>query len=568
MVSGSPKALSENLILYSSPFFENTAKVVVPSAIAPMGKIVLNLGSPRPDAGLVSRDLLDGAGNFAANATATKVAYPVDPATQTTATDNQLIRLQDGSLLALKNGYTWNDVSPRPEWFDTVDIRYGINPDGTNVLSKRARNALYLFRSTDAGQNWELWSIIDPAVVANGKYGWPGPYKKPDGSFGYSVGGFDRTEMYQDPWRGDIYVSGKGGGGPIRLHGKKHEYHAGVIFRSKDNGRNWETYYELDDPPPGNHKWGFPMTSTPNHRLVVFSVEGQPGSYQPTLHYVEKGVMSEGKTIIAKDHGAELKYEAGAGLDDIRGYPLCIAPNHSYGTRSSVWVAYPALNASKMQTYAVSTVTFGGVSEPNIILVANVAAEDPKKTSATMGAFIYDDRVDPDDQNTDLSCTLFYWLEAQPKTSTDSQKNNLLVRYQIFHSGQSLPPGYLSVANGTKRYFTRTGIGDYFSGGYFWLEGQLNFMAQWNEPDGIKANIVSLTPFVQINLIYDDFLKRLQTLPHPPPREVLRKQIDVLVRGLSIARRRAVLANLERVQAYVEAVAAELKKQDWAEDVR
>ncbi len=262
-MSSSPKALSENLILYTSSFFENTSKVIVPSTAKAKGKIVVSLGSPRPEACLVSRDLLDPAGNFAVNAPASEVGYPLDPATQINATDNQIIRLEDGSLLAAKNGYTWSDVSPQPEWFDTGNFQYG-----QNLFSGRARNAVYLFRSTDAGQSWVLWSMIDAAVAADGKYGWPQPNKGPTG---FGIGGFDRCQLYQDPWSGDIYVSGHGDGGPYTLKSKTTNNHAGVIFRSQDNGKTWDTFHQFDDP--GKRRWEFAMTSTLNHRLILLSVE-------------------------------------------------------------------------------------------------------------------------------------------------------------------------------------------------------------------------------------------------------------------------------------------------------
>jgi hypothetical protein len=529
-MSQQPKVLKDNLILYTSPFFENTAKVVVPSIIAPMGKIVLNLGEPRPDAGLVARDLLDGAGNFAANATANKVTYPLDPATQTNATDNQIIRLQDGSLLASKNGYTWSDVTPAPEWFGTV-----INFEWDTVASGQGRNAVYLFRSMDAGQSWKLWSMIDAAVAADGKYGWPQPNNSPTG---FGIGGFDRTELYQDPWSGDIYVSGHGDGGPYTLNGKTTENHAGVIFRSTDNGQKWDSFHVFDGSPP------YLMTSTPDHRLIVFHIRNDV----PTLYYTENGVMSTGKDVTASDGKNLLPCKEDSEVSDIAGglHP-CLARFGKYGSWDRVWIAYPSLNASGRQTYVVATVTFGGTAEPKVELIAKVTAENPKTTSATMGAFVYDDMVDPDNQNTDPSCTLFYWVEAKPSTNTDQDKNNLLVRYQVFHSGQSFPAGYLSVSNGAKRYFGRGGIGDYFSGGYFWMGNELNFLAQWREPDGIKANIASLPPFPIISF-YKEFIN-LSIEPYPDPKR--RELIDAGLRGMSIAQRRGLVTRLNLIQSYV-----------------
>ena len=143
---------------------------------------VVQLGQPRSTAGLVSRDLLDGSSNFATTAAAAKVPYPIDTTSQVLGTDNQLIRLQDGSLLASKNGYVWSDLSPKPPWFDTTNITVG------GVTTGRARNAVFVFHSTNGGASWTLHSYIDSAVVEGGKYGWPQPGDA--GTFG--VGGFDR----------------------------------------------------------------------------------------------------------------------------------------------------------------------------------------------------------------------------------------------------------------------------------------------------------------------------------------------------------------------------------------
>jgi hypothetical protein len=527
-----PKVLKDDLILYNSPFFENTAKVLPPSGVAPKGKVVLNLGQPRDQAGLVARDLLDASGDFAESAPAKKVPYPLDSATQINATDNQVIRLQDGSLLASKNGYTWSDVTPRPDWFDTGSFQYG-----TTLFSPRARNAVYLFRSTDGGESWELWSMIDSAVAAEGKYGWPQPNKGPTG---FGIGGFDRTELYQDPWTGAIFVSGHGDGGPYTLNGKMTENHAGVIFRSMDNGKTWDAYQTLDGAPP------FSMTSTADHRLIVFHVRNNV----PTLYYREEGVMSGPKDVTASEGNTALTWGEDAELGDIAGgLHQCLARVGKYGNWDRVWIAYPSLNASGRQTYAVASVTFGGTAEPKVELIANVAAENPKTTSATMGSFVYDDLVDPDNQNTDPSCVLFYWVEAQPSTSTDPDKSKLLARYQIFHSGQPFPAGYLSVQNGSKRYFGRTGIGDYFSGGYFWMNDELNFLAQWKEPDGIKGNIVSLPPATPFTIeIYREWLE-LIILPYPDPK--LRELVEASSRGFSIAQRRGFVRRLSRVQEYV-----------------
>jgi hypothetical protein len=556
-MSQQPTALSENLILYGSPYFENTAKVVLPGPQAANGNIVLNLGSPRPDAGLVSRELLDATGAFAVNTAATKFAYPLDAATQLNGTDNQIIRLQDGSLLASKNGYTWADLNPQPAWFGAVNIPYG-----NNLLSSRMRNAVYLFQSTDGGASWKPWSMIDAAAVAGGKYAWPQP--STGSSTGWWVGGIDRTELYQDPWSGDIYVSGHGDGGPLTLNNVLTENHAGVIFRTQDGGKTWPTYHTFSE---ANSSRPYMMTSTLNHRLIVFNITNNI----PTLYYSEKGKLSAGHPIIAEQNGQPLTHGTDGNQEDVGRSTPCITRISSYGDADLVWVAYPSLNAAGRQIYVIAQVGIGGSASPSVKLVATVAAEDATATSAVMGAFVSDDLVDPGDTNT-TPCALFYWVDSPPSTSPD--KNKLLARYQIIYYGGAFPPGYLSVTGGGRRYFSRLGIGHYFSGGYFWFNNRLNFLTQWTEPDGIKANVVSLPPFpyieqtqawydryfeVYLNPLWlllsaDAFLQL--TSSDPPPDAVLRRQTELSLKRLSIAQRRAALARLEGLRRYLRAVPA------------
>ena len=552
-MNGTPKVLSDNLILYTSSYFENTAKVILPSAALPKGKVVVHLGQPRESAGFVSRDLLDAADNFALSAPSAKFPYPLDAASQVNATDNQLIRLQDGSLLASKNGYIWSDLSPKPAWFDTTSIAVG------GVTTGRARNAVFIFRSTDGGASWILLSYIDSAVVASGKFGWPQPGGTP-GTFG--VGGFDRTELYQDPWTGDIFVSGHGDGGPYTIGSKTTDNHAGAIFRSQDNGLTWKTFHVFEDS--ANQTKGaapYEMTSTPDHALIVFHIE----SSQPTLYFVENGTMSTAKTVVASDGSDALDFGTAPNEDDIRGSQPCVARIGKSGAKDSVWIAYPSLNASGHQVYVVAVVTFGGSSAPIVDLVTKVGAEKPKQASAIMGAFVQDDLEDPGD-GMQIPCALFYWIDAPPKTDP-AATNKLMARYQVFYSGGAFPAGYLSVSNGAKRTFSRVGIGDYFSGGYFWINNQLNFLCQWNESDGIKANIVSLPPIPKrrdfneaaidpLALILSNQVYVLLTLPDPPPPGVLREQIAARLSQLSIAQRSDVVANLKRVLAYVKAISS------------
>ena len=186
--------------IYTSAMFENTVQVVTPHRDCPNGRIILHTGSDRSTCGFVLRDLFDNSGAILTTAAAPPaMAYPFEP-DQTNATDNQIIRLQDGTLLASKNGYIFSDLPQRPQWFDRFDIVFeGRSGEQT---SQRARNAVFIFHSSDRGLTWKLRSKIDAAKVAGGEYGWPQfKWKKDDGLVHIGIGGFDRTELYQDPCR-------------------------------------------------------------------------------------------------------------------------------------------------------------------------------------------------------------------------------------------------------------------------------------------------------------------------------------------------------------------------------
>nr|HEX4316545.1 hypothetical protein [Kofleriaceae bacterium] len=530
-----PKVLSENLVLYPGTYFENTCKVVAPTSAMPRGRVVLNIGQPRSVAGLVYRDLLDASSNLASAALGTRVPYPIDPATQFNATDNQIIRLQDGSLLALKNGYTTADVSPPPPWFNTGSFQYG-----TSVFSGQARNCVFLFGSTDAGSTWTLRSVIDSAVVEGGKYGWPQPNEGPTG---FGIGGFDRTELYQDPYSGHIYVSGHGDAGPYTVGGVTTENHAGVIFRSTDNAHTFSTFHVFAS------EWNYApyeMTSTPDHPLIVIEIKGSP-----LLYYVENGVMSAGVDVTASDGGTALPAGLDAGVDDIRGTPVCIARIGAQPSgRDAVWIAYPTVNSHGRTEYVIATVTFGGTATPEVFLVTKVAAADPVNASAMMGSFVQNDHADAATVEP-VANALFTWVDAPIQTAPDP--NALATRCKLFVAdGTTFPSAYLSVHDGAKRTFSRLGMGDYFSGGFVWLNDMLTYFVQWPESGQIVANVVTWLPppsrrdvnglaIDPLYLILSNEIYVLLTLPDPPPLEAMVAELAPRLARLSLAQRRAVL---------------------------
>lgn len=492
--------LKDNFLLAPSYYFENTAKAVPPNEIQACfttGKAILCTGQPRPGK-IYSRNLYDIDGNFDLNAVPVPLDYPVSNQYKL-STDIQLIRLKDGSLMAIKACATWTELQPKPYWWEN---RPG-GPNGT-------RGARCLWRSTDCGESWELYSIIDPAIVANGQYGWPSQ-TDPEMNAGY-----DRHEIYQDPWTGFIYVSLRARSWEFTetvsiptlpsvqiLHPK---FDRGVIFHSMDNGKTWKLFHEFSDA------WApYVMTSTPDGRFFVFHIKGS----SPILHYTTAPLVPYLEEIVdplSVDPAQKTMAEFEIFYTDANGKKYLAAHDtNAHQTRkppinhpaiarisidkesSKVRLAYHTLNKYGRQVTAIVNVEVSDYFAPIVTPVAIVEASDPKNYSVVYGTFIQQDFANTDRVDVN-NHTVFYWIES----SIDPNPVKLSAKYKVFRSEKGTSEnGFLSVENGNPRYWDKNWrIGDYMAGGFFWRPKmkELHFLVQWAEPDGVKGNIVAIKP--------------------------------------------------------------------------
>src|SRR5215470_1072792 len=140
--------LPNSLVIDHSPHFENTVKVVPPNNLLTRGQIVVSLGS---EAFILRRPLLDDHGNADTTTSSTKeMLLPIDSTTtKALGTDNQIVRLKDGALLALRAGAIWDNISPStPAWFSETVTCFSEH--------KGQRGCEFLFYSKDGGDNWQL----------------------------------------------------------------------------------------------------------------------------------------------------------------------------------------------------------------------------------------------------------------------------------------------------------------------------------------------------------------------------------------------------------------------------
>ncbi|MEQ1827133.1 MAG: sialidase family protein [Pirellula sp.] len=457
-------------------YFENTAQVIGPERRTfPRGRVVVSTGQFGTGPAAWVRDLMDGNGQFDASSLSTRWNFPIT-ARDELGTDNALLKLRDGSLLAIRNGVTWRPLAPKPAWWDHVNV---------GTYAKGARVGAFVFRSTDGGEHWQEQTIIDPANFDGGRYAVPRPLTN-------CFGGWDRIEGYADPWNGHVYLSCNAAGGPVVDYSTgavvEPETHTHYVFKSTDNGETWQSILKFDAATP------IVMTSTPNGRFYVFSVMevGTPPNnhYQPTLFYSLNGPMfSSGKPVYYQVDGGVTSIPVLVGADPMYSHFVYKATNSisrisTDTTSSRVRLTYPWVNANGRTAIAVINVEVpNDFAAPVVLPVAMFQAID-SSCSVLASSFI-----DPDATgavNWKSNTAMLYWIEG----STDVAKESY-VRYCVFHgeSGYSPP----AIIGGPSKPTVSSGHYTY-GGSYTHSDGSLNFLPLWVEAGGIRANLVTVPP--------------------------------------------------------------------------
>src|SRR5262249_46292564 len=126
-----------------------------------------------------------------------------------------------------------------------------------------------------------------------------------------------------------------------------------------------------------------------------------------------------------------------------------------------------------------------------------VRANDPKNYSVMYFSFIDPDYVDLP-LATRTNASVLYWIETRRKGLANG---NFSARYIVVEGRHTTLTGHLSLTAGKPRTWSlpqdkSESICDYMSGGFFWKDSTLNYLAHWIENDserlGIHANVVSL----------------------------------------------------------------------------
>jgi hypothetical protein len=488
-------ALPDAIRLLDVPSYENSVAVVPPSAGTRRGAVVVLTGGYARGSKFLVRPLLGSNGAYDRDSGTREVEFPHDPAIAV-ATDNQLVRLTDGTLLAEKDSYVSRPIRPTPAWKDEwVSGRFSRGPlqRGTPVF----------FASKDAGATWAVASVLDLAVLVGGRYGIPRPMTKDgradvpvseqgvdaEGHRFWWVGGADRTEVYACPFTGIVWCTTRIISGPYRDVAPQRN--TTLLFRSVDGGATWEPVKE--DLPAWSPTV---MTSTADGRLFLFQTIGDSPilwwSDAPTSR-VRPTTIVGGKPTFYVEGGKRVMAAGDVGVDlELKLAAPSIARAGTSAKDARVRLAYQALNAAGRQTACVVEARVrDGEAEPEVANVARLSAADPERSSAMYFTF-----VEPGADalaSVARELCLLYWVEAPAK---DAPAKTYGARYALFdRRGLVGPPAWLSVRGGAPRpWATRQDPGDYLKGAYFERNGRPSFLCVWPQPDGLFANVVEVSP--------------------------------------------------------------------------
>jgi hypothetical protein len=329
---------------------------------------------------------------------------------------------------------------------------------------------------------WETNTFVLPGTTGERFNGiWVRAKERYAGCFG----GWDRIEAYVDPWNGKIYVSMNAAGGPIVDYNTWKQTASddwtNYIVQSSDGGRTWQLIHTLSAWTP------MVMTSTSNGRLFIYSVIGS----QPTLFYslLNSQPMKFSGPV-------NINYNVADG-NSVVPLPASVDPMYSElvykatnsisrisvnGASSKVRLSYQWLDKNSRTAVAVVRVEVPNDTTPPIVTPLSIFQAANTGNSILSTTF-----VDPDPAGAttaEANISLLYWVEG----STDSTREGI-VRYSMFR-GDSNGTAPQTLGGPYKPVWS---VAHYLYGGSFlYPNGDLGYLAQWVQSDGIRANIITI----------------------------------------------------------------------------
>ena len=374
--------------------------------------------------------------------------------------DNVMARLPNGALLLVRLVRTVTDP---------------LDPSSTSGDFDRV--GALIWASTDCGATWNIRSFIDSADTANFPppnwdgvdlgYGQMQPDHK---NGGLTRGGWDREEIYVDPWSGDVFITMNGEGGVDSAGNEK--YHNALLFRSKDGGMTWKM-----TPVSSDHITPLMMTSVGGlgypSTLFLFNA-----GKHPTLRWSFDGGATISEKFTVSDYTVG-QVQWGGGLQ-IQGCESVTRIGRHQGVVSAydtVRITWPSVLNNK-QVLRVASVTIGIDSSP-FSPITPPQFKDLKTIGRPDGDVLHSSIIEADLSLAELdsgeNTALIFWIE---RVFNLNQIRGIVVRDENGWSDEF----YISQAAWTENGAT----GHYIKGGFYVNNSSLSplrFLAPWIQTD-------------------------------------------------------------------------------------
>jgi hypothetical protein len=421
--------------------------------------------------------------------------------------DNLLVRLNNGDLMLLWQAGTWSAFDSTLPWWGFMndpanDGDPAKNPNG-NHAGERA--AMYTWRSSDCGESWTAMPVLDSAKLFDGVCAWPqevngGPW----------IGGWDRPEVYVDPWSSKIYLStmcrsgtalkfptdGTSKKTDLAFPGKGRTDAVLVTLDPTKASATWEPVFFLGDHG-GNNSMPIPITTTENGRMFLFQCQG---SINPVLFWFDPASPNDVTKLDLShdDEGQPTSFWCNAvdqethtkivflpasaiPAQPINAAGLAIARGVSTSDRDEVRVAYNAFEGGRQVEKIVTVGVKRTVAKPTrkdktitVKLTRTVTAQ------ADDGSILWFALIDanPKEFNAPAHATVAYWIESDPGADQLRARMGMLRPKDWTDVDLSTNP-----LSWTPQFRANGWGGDYIKGAFFTDGTTLGFAPVWTESD-------------------------------------------------------------------------------------
>lgn len=441
------------------------------------------------------------------------------PASKFTVTDGQLlsddnilVRLTNGDLLLIWQAGTWASLDSKPDWWDFMNNPAGdLDPaKNPNNMHAGERSAYYCWKSSDCGQTWEVMPTLDSAKVFNGDCAWP-----QEANGGPWIGGWDRPDVYVDPWTGKVYLttmcrSGTAlafptGGGPktqLAFPGKGRTDAVLAVLDPNKSDPKWESLFFFGDHG-GNNFMPIANTSTQNGRSFCFQCQN---GIKPVLFWFDQS--SPGKVnkldLSRDDNGnptsfwcnsvdsathTQIKFLSPSDIpgQQVNAWGITLTRGESSSKEDQVRLAYNAFEEGRQVQKIVTVTIKRNVAHPkrsdNTIKVKLIRTITAQEANGSVLQFAFID-PDPKEFNKSVSTALAYWIES------DTSNGMLRARMSLLRAKNDWTDLDLSLKpiSWTPKIRAGNWAGDYIKGAFYADGNILNFVTQWTESDAAIAS--------------------------------------------------------------------------------